>query len=167
MTDDYDWTKFSARVNIKAEMQSIYDAWTKPENLEKWFLSKAEFSASDDAVRAKGDPVQKDDTYTWCWHGYSEDVTEKGKVLDTNGKDLFQFTFSGDCLVTVIIKEEAGENLVELWQENIPANEAGKIHYHLGCLKGWTFYLANLKSILEGGPDLRNKNEKLANMINA
>lgn len=30
-----------------------------------------------------------------------------------------------------------------------------------------TFYLANLKSILEGGVDLRNKNEALKKMLNS
>jgi hypothetical protein len=29
------------------------------------------------------------------------------------------------------------------------------------CQLGWTFYLANLKSVIEGGVDLRNKNVDL------
>jgi hypothetical protein len=37
----------------------------------------------------------------------------------------------------------------------------------MGCLGGWTFYLANLKSYLEGGVDLRNKNLALNNMVNS
>jgi hypothetical protein len=40
-------------------------------------------------------------------------------------------------------------------------------NYHLGCKTGWTFYLANLKSLMEGGIDLRNKNEKIQRVINA
>ena len=46
-------------------------------------------------------------------------------------------------------------------------NEKGKVQYHMGCLGGWTFYLANLKSYLEGGVDLRNKNLALNNMVNS
>jgi hypothetical protein len=37
----------------------------------------------------------------------------------------------------------------------------------VGCGEGWTFYLTNLKSILEGGVDLRNKEMKLKNVINS
>lgn len=33
-------------------------------------------------------------------------------------------------------------------------------------LEGWTFYLTNLKSILEGGFNLRNKNNKLGDVVN-
>jgi len=57
--------------------------------------------------------------------------------------------------------------VVELWQENIPGDEDSKVNLHMGCTKGWTFYLTNLKSILEGGIDLRNKNISLKNVVNA
>lgn len=37
----------------------------------------------------------------------------------------------------------------------------------VGCGEGWVFYLANLKSILEGGIDLRNKNDAIRNVLNS
>lgn len=37
---------------------------------------------------------------------------------------------------------------------------------HIGYKTGWTFYLANLKSILEGGIDLRNRNPDAGEMLN-
>jgi hypothetical protein len=40
-------------------------------------------------------------------------------------------------------------------------------HYFIECGSGWSFYLVNLKSILEGGPDLRNKNPDVKHVINA
>ena len=78
-----------------------------------------------------------------------------------------QFSFAATCTVTVTIKKELGETIVELTQENIPLDESSKVKYHLGCMEGWTFFLANLKSILEGGIDLRNKNVKLSQLVNA
>jgi hypothetical protein len=56
---------------------------------------------------------------------------------------------------------------VELVQEEIPTDENGKQIFHLGCKSGWTFYLANLKSIFEGGIDLRNRNTKLQDVLNS
>lgn len=46
------------------------------------------------------------------------------------------------------------------WGENL-------INYHIGCTKGWNFYLTNLKSLLEGGIDLRNRNKGLKEVINS
>jgi hypothetical protein len=46
-------------------------------------------------------PVQEGDSYTWRWHGYPDDVTQSGKVLKANGKNLFSFSFSLGCPVTV------------------------------------------------------------------
>ena len=72
---------------------------------------------------------------------------------------------SGDCSVT--IKKEEGETIVELVQDNIPDDEHGKQYWHIGCKTGWTFYFANMKSRYEGGIDLRNRNEKLQQVINS
>ena len=37
----------------------------------------------------------------------------------------------------------------------------------LECGEGWAFYLTNLKSHLEGGIDLRNRNERITGVVNA
>lgn len=92
---------------------------------------------------------------------------EAGEILEANGKDRFRFSFGKAGICTVTIKEENGQHIVELVQDNIPDDEQGKHYWHLGCKTGWTFYLANLKSLLEGGIDLRNKDESLKNVINS
>ena len=46
-------------------------------------------------------------------------------------------------------------------------HETEQQHFYIECGKGWTFYMTNLKSILEGGLDLRNKNINLKQVINA
>jgi hypothetical protein len=69
--------------------------------------------------------------------------------------------------VRIQIKTEEDTSIVELLQYDIPVDEKGKVNFHLGCAEGWVFYLANLKSVLEGGIDLRNKNEKFKKMINS
>lgn len=163
----YDWSKFYVRININAKPQTIYDYWTTQGNLEKWFLRNAEFKKPDRTLRKRKNKIQKGDSYSWMWHGYSDEVVEGGKILKANRKDLLQFTFAGNCIVTVKIKTGKGENILELKQENIPTDNKSKVNYHIGCMTGWTFYMANLKSILEGGIDLRNKNIKLQKVLNA
>lgn len=163
----HDWSKFVRRVTINASPQQIYDAWTRQEQIERWFLRKAEFAQADGTGRRRTDPIQIGDSYVWLWYGYSDDVVEKGKVLEANGKDLLTFTFTAGCNVTVTVREERGENIAELTQEQIPFREDPNENLHLLCSNGWTFYLANLKSVLEGGIDLRNKNVEIPNVINA
>lgn len=167
MMSHYDWSRFLLRVNINTEPQKIYDAWTTQAGLESWFLRQAEFTRTDGVLRAKTEHFGKGDAYEWRWYGYHDDVVERRKVLEVNGCDLLSFAFSGDCIVTVRVTEEAGESLCILEQSGIQPDEQSRIHYYHGCSLGWTFYLANLKSILEGGLDLRNKNLRLPNVINA
>ena len=40
-------------------------------------------------------------------------------------------------------------------------------YFYIECGKGWTFYLANLKAVLQGGVDLRNKNVLIQKVVNA
>jgi uncharacterized protein YndB with AHSA1/START domain len=153
----YNWDHFSLKIAIDAPIKAIYDAWTVQFNLEKWLLRKAVFHKDDDSQRDYDAYIQEGDTYRWLWHGRPDDVVEKGKVLEANGVDRLAFSFTAGALVTVTIGEAMGHNIVLLKQENMPTDEASRARYHLGCLSGWTFYLTNLKSVLEGGLDLRNK----------
>lgn len=164
---NYDWSRFVARINIKAPIEKLYWCWATREGIEYWFLKLGEFKNADGIIRTNNEFVQNGDTYRWRWHGWPDEMTEEGTILDANGKDFLKFSFgkAGNCSVT--IKQEEGENIVELVQDNIPTDEQGMHNWHLGCKTGWTFYLANLKSLIEGGIDLRNKNEKIQRVVNS
>ena len=58
------------------------------------------------------------------------------------------------------------QTLVELTQVEIPLDKESKRNIRLGCAFGWTFYLLNLKSVIEGGLDLRNKDMELIGVVN-
>ena len=78
-------------------------------------------------------------------------------MLEVNSIDFVKFTFSGGSIVSVSIESRNGLTVLELTQENIPEESDPSKNLFVQCQVGWTFYLANLKSILEGGIDLRNK----------
>ncbi|MEN9569674.1 MAG: hypothetical protein RL172_905 [Bacteroidota bacterium] len=167
MAAPYTWSHFVTRIAVNAPAEKLYRLWATRAGIEYWFLRMGEFTSPDGSLRAAGELVQKNDVYRWRWHGWSDEVTEEGAILQCNGSNQLQFSFgkAGNC--TVSIKEELGYTMVELIQENIPDDELGKHYWHLGCKTGWTFYLANLKSLCEGGIDLRNKDERLQNVVNA
>lgn len=163
----YDWSTFTRKININAPISAIYDAWTVPNLLERWFLRHANFLRDKKQLPDTMGHVTTGDKYEWYWHGYGNDIVEKGEILEANGTDKIVFSFTGGGIVTVNIGDAFGETVVMLTQDKIPTDDKGKTDFHIGCLTGWTFYLANLKSVIEGGLDLRNKNPALKNMVNS
>ena len=160
-----DWSTFTRRITVNSSKKAIYDAWAIPSQIERWFLRAAEYTEFDGATRDRDREVEDGDLYLWHWHGFSDEVSEGGLVTEANGLDRFAFTFTQNCLVTIEIKEESGETVVELTQSQIPDDDNRSVYVE--CSYGWAFYLANLKSILEGGIDLRNKNGAITNVVNS
>jgi hypothetical protein len=105
--------------------------------------------------------------YSWLWQSYGDDANQLGEILEANETDFFQLTFLDPIVVSVRMIEEHGTNLVELVQTNIELDENSRKKYFVGCGDVWIFYLANLKSILEGGIDLRNKDENIKSVVNS
>jgi len=164
---EFNWKTFTVRIPVNAPVQELYNCWATRQGIERWFLKIGEFKKADGTLRADQELIETGDTYRWSWHGWPDDLIEEGRVLDCNGRDRFKFSFgnAGNC--TVNIREEQGTSVVELIQDEIPDDETGMHRFHVGCKTGWTFYFANLKSLMEGGIDLRNKDEKLNNVINS
>ena len=164
---NFDWSRFAVRINVKAPIEKLYWCWATKDGIEYWFLRKSDYKKTDDSLYSGNEFVIKGNSYSWWWHGYPDEVVEHGEILDCNGKDFFQFSFGNAGICTVKIYEEQGESILELIQDQIPMDEKGKQDWHIGCKTSWTFYMVNLKSLLEGGIDLRNKNEKIQNVITA
>jgi hypothetical protein len=163
----HDWSRFTVRINVNAPVEKLYHAWATRSGMEYWFLRLSEFKKMDGSLRGNDDFVTKGDSYKWLWYGWPDETVEYGEILDCNGKDFFKFSFgkAGNCAVRIY--KEQNETIVELIQDNIPTDEQGKHYWHLGCKTGWTFYMANMKSLYEGGIDLRNKNVKLQQVLNS
>lgn len=163
----FDKSRFAVRIPVSAAVERIFESWTTPQGLEYFFLREAVFRGKDGKDREAKDTVQVGDTYRWRWHGYPDTTFEEGEVLEQNGRDRFRFSFGKAGICTVTIFQLDNETIVELTQENIPTDDKGFQNYHLGCKGGWTFYLTNLKSLLQGGIDLRNRNERIGEVISS
>jgi uncharacterized protein YndB with AHSA1/START domain len=168
---EINWSSFKKRISIKAHPADVYRMWATKEGMESWFLRQCHYTAANGEALMQGNAVQKGNLYTWYWHGWPDDTVEKGEILQANGTDELSFTFgqqgAGAMICRIRIYTSEGETICELVQENIPVDDKGKLHYFVGCNTGWTFYMTNLKSILEGGIDLRNKNVTLTDVLNA
>jgi len=166
------WSEFKLRIDVRSSFEKIYRAWATVSGLESWFLRKVIVQPKDQAggpsaARGGDDLLQKGDEFEWWWYGHPDSVSVKGKVLAANGKDVFSFTFSLDAPVTISLYRECDETIVELVESGLPSDEESARQYFVGDSRGWIFYLANLKSVLEGGLDLRNRKMELTNVINS
>jgi uncharacterized protein YndB with AHSA1/START domain len=171
------WSFFKLRVNIRQPLDKVYAAWATPGGLESWFLRRAEVdvrevsrsgeSGPPGIHRLPGESMEAGDHYSWYWHGYPDTLVEKGRIIAANGVDHFAFTFSSGCPVNISLYREFNETIVELVESELPTDEETMLRHYVGDSKGWIFYLTNLKSVLEGGLDLRNRRAELTNVITA
>ncbi|HMH24300.1 MAG TPA: SRPBCC domain-containing protein [Puia sp.] len=159
--------EFKLRIGIDAPISRVYQAWASPSGLESWFLRRALITRPGGEKLEVRSLAAKGDSYEWHWHGYLDDVAVKGKFLDANGVDHLSFSFADDCPVHISLLTECDETVVQLVESTAAIDEETIRRRLSEDSKGWVFYLANLKSILEGGLDLRNKKLELINVINS
>ena len=153
---------FTKKIFIKAPIEKIYWCWGTQEGICSWFLKEAVYTFNEDSTRKAREEIRAGDHYTWRWHNW--DGQEDGEVLIANGKDQLEFTFAGKSKVLVELKADGEVVLVSLKQYHIPTDEESKLHIHVGCSNGWTFWLANLKAYLEHGILLNEQEIDLRNI---
>ncbi|PST84537.1 hypothetical protein C7T94_06390 [Pedobacter yulinensis] len=161
---DFDWSSFTKRIAVKSTLAEIYSAWTTAANLERWFLERVNFRDAAGKPADPLSPVNKGCSYDWYW--FLEPAPMHGRIVAANGIDHLQFTFEGPSLVDVQLSAFEEYVIIELRHHSIPGDDHSRQHIRLGCSNGWAFYLHNLKSVYEGGIDLRNKDLRLGTMIN-
>lgn len=148
---------------IDRPIEELYAAWLSAANLERWLIENAKFLDSDRREIDRNTIVGNGARYVWEW---SEGTVEKGEVLIADGKSSFAFTFGKGCTVAVTLSRLDGRTLVELMQTQTMTDVERKQDLYVSCSQAWTFYLTNLKSVYEGGIDLREKLAPTAHLVN-
>ncbi|WP_299532989.1 SRPBCC domain-containing protein [Ulvibacterium sp.] len=139
---------FTKKIYIKTTPQKLYWCWATSEGICSWFLREAEYISPEGQPRKAEASMQTGDDYIWGWHNW--DALEKGKVMQANGSDFLEISFT-DSKVSVHIENQGKVCLLTLRQYDIPTDEQSRLNIHYGCSNGWTFWLANLKAYLEHG----------------
>lgn len=161
---DFNWTSFTKNIVIRADLHVLYNAWTVAAEIERWFLRRALYFDKAGRALSLYQNFEAGDSYIWSW--YAQNNVENGQILAANGKDFLQFTFARNCIVEVKLTQMDNHVMVRLTQKNIPVDEESMQNIRLGCASAWLFYLINLKSVYEGGLDLRNKYDALISVVN-
>ena len=133
---------------------SIDQAWSyiaSPEGLTSWFLGKTSYTGPDGEIRQAHHSVQKGDQYYWEWQ---KQHSVEGIVLDLVEEEFFAVTFGTDFTVEFRLSQEGNRTRIVLTQLNANPNKSNEFRF-INCCVCWAFFLTNLKSMAEGGKDLR------------
>ena len=167
----YDWTRFRRKVFINAPAEEVFQVWLTANGITRFFIAAATYTTPEGRVRQPDEQIQAGDQYHWRWH---QDYEETGRILQVGPGLSLQFTFgaaydAGDnpIVVTVRCHEEDGQTRLELEQANMADLPAVHSGWHMGCNLGWSFFLTNLKALLEHGIDLRETDPERAYLSRA
>ena len=142
-------------VTIKSSPDVVFNALTRADELTRWFPTKAE-----------SDPRPGGSfNYTWEFADASQNGSQQGQYLEFAPNSRLSYTWTADSILTLVtfdLTESDGETTVELGHSSMqPGADTEKLHdMHASQ---WEVYLANLKTYLEEGIDLRR--EKLNQVV--
>jgi len=161
--EKFDFRKFIQRIYITKNPDHVYKMWTTVENIEEWNVKTASYHTSEGILKNRNDTIQKDDEYEWIWN---DGAKLNGVILEADDKENLRFTFGNDVIVNINLKQIGERTLVELIQEHNFEDAEMKFDNYMACFPGWEFYLINLKSVCEGGIDLRENNPDRDFLVN-
>lgn len=151
-----DGPRLEIRRTIRAKRERVYDAWTRPEMIERWFApGNMRVPSATADVREGGE--YRIEMQGALEAGMAERPNEdtsyrtaaSGRYLRVVPNELLVFTWKGDwdaevTLVTVALKDVEGGTELCLTHERFGTENSRDRHQH-----GWTGSLGKLARVLE------------------
>lgn len=137
---------------IRASPREVFNSIIDSKMLEGWFAQCASLCP------------RKGGTYAFRWSG---GCAQSGKVIGFDrGKSLTlawpRAAGKGQCVETRLrlsVGPEGTGTLLKLRESGFPTT-GGWVDHYAGSHSGWTYYMMNLKSVLEYGHDLRSGRDR-------
>ncbi len=149
---DYDWSQFHVHMYYLAPLDEVFRRFATSQGLESFYVRRATFTAADGTVRSPRELYAAGDTYTFQ---YVHDYGHGGEIMAIDLGRLVRFTF-GPCEVTINFRQIEGATEVDLHQTGCPVTDPERAWMHLNCRSCWIYFMTNLRSLLSGGPDVRD-----------
>ncbi len=134
------------KVEIRRPVSAVFKAWTDEREIVKWYVEKAII-----------EPRRNGRIYLELLTGANSD--DKIISIARNRHLTIPYGTKGERL-TVRFKKDGRGCICELHQFNMGTLPKDRWEMRRGCAQGWVFFLANLKSYLEHGIDLRSHGPK-------
>lgn len=149
----YDWSQFHVRMYYLAPLTEVFRRFATADGLASFYIGKAVHTAPDGTERAPDEIVRTGDAYHWT---YVHDFAHGGTFEQVEPDRLVAFSFGGPR-VSITFREVAdGATEVDLHQTDCPVEDPGRAWMHLNCRSCWIYFMTNLRSVLAGGPDVRD-----------
>lgn len=159
--EDHDWSQFDIFEWIDASPKEVMRRWQTKPGLESFFIAQVDVAKGDGVARSGAEPFQAGDHYAWRWiHEYAGE----GKILDASATEV-AFTFGSQFEVNVSASADGSGTLLRLHQSGMADTPEDRVHATLNCRSCWIYFLATLKSQLEHGADLRDKDPVTADAV--
>lgn len=159
-----DWTGFTQAINVDAAADAVFALLATCAGLERWFIARADAGCDRAGLVPAGGRI----VLTWRGLGGSE-MSEANAILACEAGSRVRMGWYEDkgWVEFRVIARPGGGSTVELEQRMQPSADRALIEQaYVGCREGWAFYLANLKSVAEGGRDLREQAPDRAGLVN-
>lgn len=165
MTENtFNMNSFIHAIILKAPAEEVFDYIATPSGIIKWFIGKAKYYYKDSHIRLGNESAQKGDSLLWNW--LNKDLELKGVVTESIENKVFSFTFSSLFLVSIeLSKTDDNKTKMTLKQEYQDSATKNDFSY-INCCTCWVFFMTNLKSVIEHGIDLREKDVVDEMMVN-
>ena len=155
----YDWSQFHVRQYYLASMDEVFQRFSTARGLESFFIYAADHVATDGRPRSANDCVRAGDRYEWQ---YVHDYAHGGEFTAVEQNKLIAFTF-GSMHVAIHFKDVGDAIEVDLHQTGCALEDPERAWQHLNCRSCWIYFMTNLRSVLAGGPDVRDFEHPLWN----
>ncbi|MBP9096001.1 MAG: SRPBCC domain-containing protein [Ignavibacteria bacterium] len=155
---------FTHAIILKSRIEEVYEYISTSSGIVKWFIGKAKYFYKDSHIRLGNEKARKGDSFLWNW--LNKDLELKGVVTESSDNKLFSFTFSPLFFVSIeLTKTEENDTRLTLRQEYQDSASKNDFAY-INCCTCWVFFMTNLKSVIEYGIDLREKEAADEMMVN-
>lgn len=175
-----DWLGFTQAIHVSCAAAAAWRALATCDGLERWFLLRAEATTADGRPWPKDRALEAGLGIRLTWPSLGEpdaagravpgEVTETDEVLRAEPPQRIRLSwYEGKGWVELrIVPRPDGRITVELEQRMHPTGDFRLLESaYVGCREGWAFYLANLRSVLEHGHDLRERTPDRRGLVNA
>lgn len=160
---NFNMRRFTHAIYVNAPAAAVFDFAATPAGITKWFIGKAKYYYKDNNIRLGNDLAQKGDSFLWTW--LNKDLELKGIITESVRDKIFQFTFSPLYIVTLEFHSEGNKTRLTLTQEYQDSAVSNDFNY-INCCTCWVFFLTNLKSVIENGIDLRERDVNDEMLVN-
>ncbi len=155
------WTRFDVCLYIEASPREVLARWHNARGIESFFVGEARFTDESGREKSPEAKIDAGDTYDWRGiHGFRM----QGRIAEATARRV-AFTFGSRYFVEVTVTPHGAGTLLRLHQSGMADDPDDRVAGSLNCRSCWIYFLTTLKSQLEFGIDLRDRNRQTADAI--